>query len=73
MNERKDLIKNCNSIDSIEKIISIYDNRNELRIKRLISEINEINKSEEYLRMKNYNLLIFKIRLLNQISNIRFL
>ena len=45
----------------IDKLLSQIENQN--RINELIREISIINSYDEYLRLKYYNLMIYKIKL----------
>lgn len=51
-----------NIIDSFNDSI-----KNQLRINQLIKEIHILNHLDEYSRLKNYNLMIYKIRLLKDL------
>ncbi len=43
---------------------SLSDIKRELRKNQIMNEIKNLNNLDDYLRLKNYNLIIYKIRLL---------
>ena len=71
MIKKKDIdLMNLNN--SIENYIRLSDLKSDSRINELLNEIRIINNSDEYFRLKYYNIMIHNIKIIKSLSEKRY-